>query len=116
VRDRHVEVDIHRYIFDFLCSLRVEVHGTNKFVYQTGSGLGDMVQVAGEPRAEPEEMSRGHHDEESEEARIERLGRQRPACFDTWLSEYTFCFSVVMSQILAVRAIFPRSAQSTHTD
>ncbi|EAW10808.1 putative MFS multidrug transporter [Aspergillus clavatus NRRL 1] len=38
---------------------------------------------------------------DSEEARLERLGRERPPCFSSAWSELTFCFSIVMSQILA---------------
>jgi hypothetical protein len=40
--------------------------------------------------------------EASESQRLEQLGRERPKCFVTWYSELAFCFSVVMSQILAV--------------
>lgn len=43
-----------------------------------------------------------HEIEEDCEARIERLGRVRPPCFSSLWSELTFCFSIVMSQILAV--------------
>lgn len=39
-------------------------------------------------------------EEESLQARIERLGRQRPAAFDTTRSEVCFVFSIVMSQFL----------------
>ncbi|KAH1352150.1 hypothetical protein KXW30_005462 [Aspergillus fumigatus] len=42
-----------------------------------------------------------HEIEEDCEARIERLGRERPPCFSSLWSELTFCFSIVMSQILA---------------
>lgn len=40
--------------------------------------------------------------EAPESHRLEQLGRERPKCFVTWYSELAFCFSVVMSQILAV--------------
>lgn len=33
---------------------------------------------------------------------LEKLGRQRPECFKSLGSELAFCFSIVMSQILAV--------------
>lgn len=36
-------------------------------------------------------------------AHIERLGRERPQCFKNLCTELSFCFSIVMSQILAVR-------------
>jgi len=41
--------------------------------------------------------------EESTEARIERLGRQRPEVFDSIWSEIGFVFSISMSQVLSVR-------------
>ena len=40
--------------------------------------------------------------EESEEARLERLGRQRPEVFDSIWSEIGFVFSISMSQVLSV--------------
>ena len=36
------------------------------------------------------------------EAELERLGRERPAILRNWVVEIAFCFSVVMSQVLAV--------------
>ena len=47
-----------------------------------------------------EESKRNDEDEESEWARIERLGRQRPRQFKTIWSELMFLFSIYMSQIL----------------
>jgi MFS family permease len=44
--------------------------------------------------------------DEPVEARIERLGRERPKIFRTIWSEMGFVFSVSMSQILAVRSLF----------
>lgn len=41
--------------------------------------------------------------EESIEARIERLGRQRPEIFPSLIAEIGFVFSVCMSQIFGVR-------------
>lgn len=38
--------------------------------------------------------------EESMEARLERLGRERPPAFKTAFAEVMFCFSILMSQIL----------------
>jgi hypothetical protein len=46
-------------------------------------------------------------DMEDGEARLERLGRERPPCFSSLWSELTFCFSIVMSQILAVCSLTP---------
>jgi hypothetical protein len=40
--------------------------------------------------------------EESSEARLERLGRQRPEVFDSIWSEIGFVFSISMSQVLTV--------------
>jgi hypothetical protein len=40
--------------------------------------------------------------EESEEVRLERLGRMRPEKFHSLWEEMGFCFSVVMSQALTV--------------
>jgi hypothetical protein len=45
-------------------------------------------------------------DEESHEARIERLGRQRPEQFKTLWAEIGFVFSIVMSQVMTVSFIF----------
>lgn len=44
--------------------------------------------------------------EESLEARIERLGRQRPDEFNSLWAEIGFVFSICMSQVLSVRAIY----------
>ena len=41
-------------------------------------------------------------DEESLEVRLERLGRERPACFRSTWREAGFVFSISMSQVLAV--------------
>lgn len=40
--------------------------------------------------------------EESAEARLERLGRQRPEVFDSTWSEIGFVFSISMCQVLSV--------------
>ena len=40
--------------------------------------------------------------EESAEARLERLGRQRPKVFDSAWAEIGFVFSISMSQVLSV--------------
>jgi hypothetical protein len=51
-------------------------------------------------------MSEGREQDPEVEApesyQLEHLGRERPKCFATCYSELAFCFSVVMSQILAV--------------
>ena len=46
-------------------------------------------------------------DEESLEARLERLGRARPECFKSTWQEAGFVFSIAMSQVLAVLATPP---------
>ena len=43
--------------------------------------------------------------EESMQARVERLGRQRPAKFKTIWAEIGFCFSLLTSMVTAVRII-----------
>jgi hypothetical protein len=40
--------------------------------------------------------------EESDQARLERLGRQRPEVFGSLWSEVGFIFSIAMSQVLSV--------------
>lgn len=39
---------------------------------------------------------------ESEQARIERLGRERPAKFKSFGAELAFCYSVIASQFMSV--------------
>jgi hypothetical protein len=46
------------------------------------------------------------NDEETHEARIERLGRQRPEKFKTLWAEIGFVFSIVMSQVMTVSIRF----------
>lgn len=48
------------------------------------------------------------NDEETHEARIERLGRQRPDQFKNLWAEIGFVFSIVMSQVMTVSLIFNR--------
>lgn len=44
------------------------------------------------------------------EADLEKLGRNRPSSFSSRYSELAFCFSIVMSQILAVRNLQPAAS------
>ena len=44
---------------------------------------------------------------ESMQARIERLGRERPAKFKTAWTEIGFCFSLLASIVMAVSNFFP---------
>lgn len=39
------------------------------------------------------------------DAEVEKLGRERPALLPNWWVEIAFCFSVVMSQVMAVRLL-----------
>jgi hypothetical protein len=55
------------------------------------------IHVPGKDRASGEE-------EESQAARIERLGRERPKEFKTIWAEIGFIFSIAMSQVLTVKA------------
>jgi len=50
--------------------------------------------------------------EESTEARLERLGRQRPDVFDSIWSEIGFVFSISMAQILSVRILSSHAVES----
>lgn len=54
--------------------------------------------------------------EESTEARLERLGRQRPEVFDSIWSEIGFVFSIAMSQVLSVSPIRDRLMINISTD
>lgn len=42
---------------------------------------------------------------ESDRARIERLGRERPEKFKSFGAELAFCYSVIASQFMAVRLV-----------
>lgn len=53
---------------------------------------------------------------ESADARIERLGRERPEKFKSMWAEVGFCFSIVMSQVLTVRISFPHRDFETRAD
>ena len=46
--------------------------------------------------------SPGGEEVETEEARIERLGRERPAIFKSLGAEILFCYSILASQFMAV--------------
>ena len=54
-------------------------------------------------------------DDESQEARIERLGRERPEKFRTIWAEIGFVFSIVMSQVLTVRLCVLISLNDTYS-
>ncbi len=53
---------------------------------------------------------------ESVQARIERLGRERPEKFKSVWAEVGFCFSIVMSQVLTVRISILRHASQIQAD
>lgn len=55
-----------------------------------------------------EEVAKPQHEEENletEQAHIERLGRERPAKFKSFGAELAFCYSIIASQFMAVGAL-----------
>src|SRR5438045_5800412 len=65
------------------------------------ASMEQMSKVATIRSPEPEKDQTFEDDEEeSLEARIERLGRERPARFPTLWAELAFIFSILMSQIM----------------
>lgn len=50
---------------------------------------------------------------ESMQARIERLGRERPAKFKTVWTEIGFCFSLLASMVMAVRNLFAPMSEAS---
>jgi hypothetical protein len=65
--------------------------------------VADVIETAA-----PQQQAVGPKEdvEESPEARIERLGRQRPEKFKTIWAEIGFVFSIVMSQVMTVSFYF----------
>ena len=55
-----------------------------------------------DPTAQHDLPNVDRHSEESEHARIERLGRERPAKFKSFASELAFSYSIIASQFMAV--------------
>lgn len=74
------------------------------------------VSLQGVPQSKSSEMVAPGDEEapESDRARIERLGRERPAKFKSFGAELAFCYSVIASQFMAVRfvAATPSKADS----
>lgn len=72
---------------------------------------GPYIQSAEPPQSLPESKSQevatpGDEEAlESERARIERLGRERPARFNSFGAELAFCYSVIASQFMSVRFV-----------
>ena len=60
------------------------------------------------PKSESLTITGGGEALETEQARIERLGRERPAKFESVGAELAFCYSIIASQFMAVR--FPSFA------
>jgi len=60
----------------------------------------DGVTSYSEPLQTKQDIGSGN--EESEEARIERLGRERPAKFKSVGAELAFCYAILASQFMAV--------------
>ena len=52
---------------------------------------------------------------ESIQARIDRLGRQRPAKFDTIWTEIGFCFSLLASMVMAVNTLSSQNGEDSTT-
>ena len=70
-------------------------------VCRTGSNTMHQIEPLRQPHdGEAEEQS--ERVDESEAARIERLGRARPAVFKSLWTEIGFCYSVLASQFMAV--------------
>lgn len=69
------------------------------------------IQPTTLPQSLPRKKSAEHAipgDEEapgSDHARIERLGRERPAKFKSSVAEFTFCYSVIASLFMTVRSM-----------
>jgi hypothetical protein len=61
-------------------------------------GTPDALGPSNEASSDPEQTRINQ-----ETADLERLGRERPKCFKGPWSEISFCLSIFMSQILAVR-------------
>ena len=72
---------------------------------------GSDVQPAKPPQSLPQSKSAeiaipgDEEDPESDRARIERLGRERPAKFKSFGAELAFCYSVIASQFMSVRSV-----------
>jgi len=67
------------------------------------------IQEAPGPQAKGKKIHKSDSPaiEESTEARLERLGRQRPDVFDSIWPEMGFVFSISMSQVLSVCSNLP---------
>lgn len=61
----------------------------------------------GLPQSKSAEVATSGDEEapESDRARIERLGRERPARFKSFGAELAFCYSVIASQFMSVRFV-----------
>ena len=88
---------------------KVASHISDKLLPTPAPVNDDHVRAASQPgvdelRAEAETKETVGEDDASEtsSARIERLGRQRPAQFKTLWSEIAFAYSVLASQMMAV--------------
>jgi len=63
-------------------------------------GTKDLCPVPANPTNQEE--THGEEVLESESARIERLGRERPTKFKSFGEELAFCYSIIASQFMAV--------------
>ena len=66
------------------------------------------------PAPQGDSNTAGLNSEESEQARLDRLGRERPAKFKSFASELAFSYSIIASQFMAVSLPLPQVC-SKHT-
>lgn len=72
---------------------------------EAGDGIGREQSRGADSQEDNEGDLGGEAGEESMEARIERLGRERPQQFKSLWAEVVFVFSISMSQVLSVSLI-----------
>ena len=75
----------------------------------------EALSSASSPRlTSPENLEKGPEpvgdgeETDSENARMERLGRERPAKFKTLGAELAFCYSIIASEFMAVSTVHRR--------
>ena len=62
------------------------------------------------------EKNRDAEAPESERARIERMGRERPAQFKSFAAELAFCYSVIASQFMSVSSVAAIPLRGSNTN
>lgn len=88
-----------------------EVNVSGRIPAQNSAELQGHEKLKALRKSPPENNAaeKSHRDEEapeSEHARIERLGRERPAKFKSFGAELAFCYSIIASQFMAVSLSF----------